>query len=438
VARDDDRFGEDVREAYGRDLPDESFTDAVLDRLDGGRVREMSLPAPRGPRGVRWVVAALAAAVLVVAVLRLWPREDEPEATAGPESGGVVHAGPEDDDPLPPVEEEEEVIEDPVIRDEPVKPVELPRAEKAISQPADLVIEILAGGEVVVESRIVDHEGLKRWLRARADAARKPDAKPHEPSELSVLIRADRRAGWRNVQWVMQACADPTVRIYKLQMAAGTGSIGTHLPRDRGLRAGPPKAVPAARLVLRRFSDHPETTVSFAGRGLGRGEAAFRLLRTRVSESQTIMRERMEQDLAVTIDAGANVPHAEVVLAIDACLAAGIPNVTFVGTPPPKPRDQIRESPILRDVPIREDVTIRMQLARVDGRTMAFFNRPDPKPLGETVEFLKGLVRRAGAGGGRVSAQIEAPTDVPWKDMAVVLEALWNAGVREIRTRVQE
>jgi hypothetical protein len=42
---------------------------------------------------------------------------------------------------------------------------------------------------------------------------------PMAPSEVYALIRCDREIRWREVQWVMQACAHPDVRIYKLQFA---------------------------------------------------------------------------------------------------------------------------------------------------------------------------------------------------------------------------
>jgi len=42
---------------------------------------------------------------------------------------------------------------------------------------------------------------------------------PMQPSEVYALIRCDSEIRWREVQWVMQACAHPDVRIYKLQFA---------------------------------------------------------------------------------------------------------------------------------------------------------------------------------------------------------------------------
>ena len=38
-------------------------------------------------------------------------------------------------------------------------------------------------------------------------------------SKVSILIRGDRTAKWKYVQWVMQVCADPRIKIYKLEFA---------------------------------------------------------------------------------------------------------------------------------------------------------------------------------------------------------------------------
>ena len=63
-----------------------------------------------------------------------------------------------------------------------------------------------------------DLKALKSHLYKMAELKRDltHDAKP---SEVFVLIRCDRDIAWREVQWVMQACADQTVRIYKIQFA---------------------------------------------------------------------------------------------------------------------------------------------------------------------------------------------------------------------------
>ena len=42
---------------------------------------------------------------------------------------------------------------------------------------------------------------------------------PDGASKVPVMIHADWGAKWKYVQWVMQACADPAIKIYKIQFA---------------------------------------------------------------------------------------------------------------------------------------------------------------------------------------------------------------------------
>ena len=70
-----------------------------------------------------------------------------------------------------------------------------------------------------------DLKALKTKLYEIAETKRNPDdPSGANPSEVYVLIRCDRDIPWKEVQWVMQACADPRVRIYKLQFATAEWS----------------------------------------------------------------------------------------------------------------------------------------------------------------------------------------------------------------------
>jgi biopolymer transport protein ExbD len=40
-----------------------------------------------------------------------------------------------------------------------------------------------------------------------------------QASRVPVMIHADWQAPWKYVQWIMQACADESIKIYKLQFA---------------------------------------------------------------------------------------------------------------------------------------------------------------------------------------------------------------------------
>ncbi len=63
----------------------------------------------------------------------------------------------------------------------------------------------------------MDLNAFQQYLRPEADRNREPDGP--KASELYILIRADKASRWQDVQWVMQACADPGIRVYKLQFA---------------------------------------------------------------------------------------------------------------------------------------------------------------------------------------------------------------------------
>jgi biopolymer transport protein ExbD len=72
--------------------------------------------------------------------------------------------------------------------------------------------------EIFIKKVPYDHDRLKEHLFTHAETKRDMEH-PSQPSEVFVLIRCDQDIRWREVQWVMQACADPAVRIYKLQFA---------------------------------------------------------------------------------------------------------------------------------------------------------------------------------------------------------------------------
>ena len=38
-------------------------------------------------------------------------------------------------------------------------------------------------------------------------------------SKVMVLVRGDRTAKWKYIQWIMQVCADPKIKIYKIHFA---------------------------------------------------------------------------------------------------------------------------------------------------------------------------------------------------------------------------
>jgi biopolymer transport protein ExbD len=76
-----------------------------------------------------------------------------------------------------------------------------------------------AGGppRLVVRGSEVDLAAFQQLLRP--EVARAGD-------DLHVLIRADRRVRWQEVQWVMQACAAPGIGIHRIQFATTNPDAG--------------------------------------------------------------------------------------------------------------------------------------------------------------------------------------------------------------------
>ncbi len=60
-------------------------------------------------------------------------------------------------------------------------------------------------------------EDLRTYLRALVANPKWREA--DGASKVSVMVHGDRSAKWQYVQWIMQACANPTIKIYKIQFA---------------------------------------------------------------------------------------------------------------------------------------------------------------------------------------------------------------------------
>jgi biopolymer transport protein ExbD len=60
-------------------------------------------------------------------------------------------------------------------------------------------------------------DDLRKYLASMANRAdwREPDG----ASKISVMVHGDRSAKWQYVQWIMQVCANPAIKIYKIQFA---------------------------------------------------------------------------------------------------------------------------------------------------------------------------------------------------------------------------
>jgi biopolymer transport protein ExbD len=94
--------------------------------------------------------------------------------------------------------------------------------DKGINEKRRVIVNLLkneGGGPPTLKVRgeDMDLDKFKQYLQPEAEMSREPDGP--RASELFILIRADKGSRWQDVQWVMQACADPKIRVYKLQFA---------------------------------------------------------------------------------------------------------------------------------------------------------------------------------------------------------------------------
>ncbi len=113
-----------------------------------------------------------------------------------------------------------------------VEELKLPQAiygkeDKATEKDLRVIINILKPESLAAPSKIptikvkgieYDLKSLATFMRTMADQKREGEG-AGAPSAIFVLIRADKETPWQHVQYAMQVCADPTIRIYKMQFA---------------------------------------------------------------------------------------------------------------------------------------------------------------------------------------------------------------------------
>ena len=327
----DDRLGEELREAAGRDLPGEEFDRRVMQSIEGGGgERTVAL----APAIFRWRLPGLAAAAVLV-LLGAWAVATGQFRREGPsDEGGIgvdVAAG-----------------------------IELPSAKNSGPWPRPIRIVVSKDAGLRIDGKAVDIRGLSKALFV-ATLGTHATRHPMGPSRRNVVILADRRVRWREVQWVMQACADPSVRLWRLHFATagpdgGKRVLPAHLPIDRGVKliwveespfegeiivegekrkaparvkAVPPVEKAVIAVKLRREKGDNRTRIEILGEEMADQNAA----RKRI---ELIL--RYEPSLALELDASAEVPFEDVIRSLDAYRDIGRAAVTFVGAPPPKPR----------------------------------------------------------------------------------------------------
>jgi biopolymer transport protein ExbD len=200
------------------------------------------------------------------------------------------------------------------------------------------LIEILVTGErrdttLWISGRRTTLDQLKETLATQADRVRETDH-PMLISGVGVVITAEPAVSWREIQWVIQCCADPSVRIYRIYFTAQspTGQerfIPVFLPLDRGILKGerPP---PVPTVVMKRTRDQTETRVFLFDELLGDGNAGIELLAPKLR----MLREARDSASA-RVDAFPWVPFEDLVGVVDLLRQTGFGEITFTGAPPP-------------------------------------------------------------------------------------------------------
>lgn len=322
---DDDRLGSDLRAAAGRDLPGEDFDRRVMTTVEGGGgERSLSVPVP----GARWRGLGLAATVALV-LLGVWA------VASGRFRREGTRETPETDL---------------------AAGVELPPARNGGPWPRPIRIAVTKDAKLRLDGVPVTLDDLVRNL-GEATRGTHATGLPLRPSLRFVVILADRRIRWREVQWVMQACADPSVRLYRLNFAV-TGPGGDRrilpatLPVDRGLAGLPFEEEVVedadgeeATLPKRFLSDtpiEPRLTVRLEATPAGE-PTRIRLLDSWMADEAALIGRlealvKIRPGIALEFDATAEVPFEEVARVLDAWTGMGGGPVTFRGAPPPKPR----------------------------------------------------------------------------------------------------
>lgn len=302
MKNEDDALRADLVAATERDLPGEEFVDRVMETIEeGGGERVLSAAAP-APRLRRVVGLAAAAIVLGVGVWAATTGRLLQEPAAGAAAAGAAADG-----------------------------VELPPARTGVAGIEPIRITVTKDVEISMDGRRgLSLDQLRSLLFAAVGALA-----PGECSERDVILRIDRGVRWREVQWVMQACADPDIRLYRLHFAVagedGAALLPVFLPHDRSL-AGSRRLIenPKATIVLKRTKSESQTRIVLLDRPVGVGDQGFRSLGDQLA---AVFRDTPR---TVEVNAWADVPYEEVVRAVDLARTAGAAMVTFVGTAPPK------------------------------------------------------------------------------------------------------
>ncbi len=215
-----------------------------------------------------------------------------------------------------------------------------------------LPIEVRADGTVVVihtgagESFLIRHseaeasdQALKTALLAHAANPQMRDEARN--SRWTVDLRVEKAASWRLVQWVLQCCADPDVRIRRFRlvpMDAPADPLPIVLPVDPGLGAAQPASA-GLRVTLTRAASGAPLQVRVQDLGSGGGEVLWRPDQLDLALGDAIVAvagERTGLTVEIAVPPPGLVTAREVHRALEACREAGFAPeaVRLLGAPP--------------------------------------------------------------------------------------------------------
>ena len=94
--------------------------------------------------------------------------------------------------------------------------------DKGLNEKRRLIVNLLkneGGGPPTLKVKGIEMnlDAFEQYLQPEAEMSRETDGP--RASELYILVRADKGSRWQDVQWVMQSCVNPKIRVYKLQFA---------------------------------------------------------------------------------------------------------------------------------------------------------------------------------------------------------------------------
>lgn len=188
-------------------------------------------------------------------------------------------------------------------------------------------IQVTRSGHIRLPGRdgVLSLEELRQVL---TESSRVPGTlAPDGSSRWTALLEIDAGTPWLGVQWILQTCAHPAVRIWRLSFAAVTpdgevGAIGVTLPSDRGPTPTPLAFPPYHRVKVFQRDEGPAS---------GFGVLAERLAALPKDETGI----GAVFDVVAPPPSGGRVPYGTILRVVDLTLQAGARFVSFEGAAMP-------------------------------------------------------------------------------------------------------